>query len=85
MANTHAVHVLNPLEHARGLVRAIASEVQKRVVGQDEAVVGLTAGLLLGGNVLMEGVPGIGKTLARQDARRGRSSSTSRACSSRRT
>ena len=43
-----------------GLVRA---EVAKAVVGQDAAVSGLLVALLCGGHVLMEGVPGVAKTL----------------------
>jgi MoxR-like ATPase len=57
------VHVLNPFEHVRGLCQRIMREVAARVVGQEEAVECVTAGLLLGGHVLMEGVPGVGKTL----------------------
>jgi MoxR-like ATPase len=37
--------------------------VGKAVVGQDEAVTGLLIGLLCGGHVLLEGVPGVAKTL----------------------
>ena len=57
------VHVLNPFESVRTLAARITQEVSARVVGQEDAVNCLTAGLLLGGNVLMEGVPGLGKTL----------------------
>ena len=57
------VHVLNPFENVRALAARITQEVAARVVGQEDAVSCLTAGLLLGGNVLMEGVPGLGKTL----------------------
>ncbi|MFN7696311.1 MAG: ATP-binding protein, partial [Deltaproteobacteria bacterium] len=39
------------------------TKVGERVVGQEETVQCITAGLLLGGHVLMEGVPGVGKTL----------------------
>ncbi|MDR2564570.1 MAG: MoxR family ATPase [Bifidobacteriaceae bacterium] len=45
---------------ALGLVRG---EVAKAVVGQDAAVTGLLIGLLAGGHVLLEGVPGVAKTL----------------------
>ncbi len=38
-------------------------EVGKAVVGQDAAVTGLTIALLAGGHVLLEGVPGVAKTL----------------------
>ncbi|MBI3982095.1 MAG: MoxR family ATPase [Gemmatimonadetes bacterium] len=43
---------------------AIVREVAKRVVGQDEMVERLLVGLLAGGHILLEGVPGLAKTLA---------------------
>src|SRR5580765_6779354 len=46
------------------LSQAIAREVAKRVVGQDLMVERLLIGLLTGGHVLLEGVPGLAKTLA---------------------
>lgn len=42
---------------------AVRAEVGKAVVGQDAAVTGLTITLLAGGHVLLEGVPGVAKTL----------------------
>ena len=42
---------------------AVRSEVAKAVVGQDAAVTGLVVALLAGGHVLLEGVPGVAKTL----------------------
>ena len=42
---------------------AVASEVAKVVVGQDAALDVLLAALSVGGHVLLEGVPGVGKTL----------------------
>jgi MoxR-like ATPase len=48
------------LRDAFGRVRA---EVGKAVVGQDGAVTGLIIALLSGGHVLLEGVPGVAKTL----------------------
>jgi len=41
----------------------IRSEVGKAVVGQDAAVTGLVIALLCRGHVLLEGVPGVAKTL----------------------
>ena len=41
----------------------VRSEVKKAVVGQDAAVTGLMIALLAGGHVLLEGVPGVAKTL----------------------
>ncbi len=49
-----------PLRAALGAVRA---EVGKAVVGQDAAVTGLVIALLCRGHVLLEGVPGVAKTL----------------------
>jgi MoxR-like ATPase len=46
------------------LSKAIANEVAKRVVAQDLMVERLLIGLLTGGHVLLEGVPGLAKTLA---------------------
>ena len=42
---------------------AVRSEVSKAVVGQEAAVTGLVIALLAGGHVLLEGVPGVAKTL----------------------
>jgi MoxR-like ATPase len=41
----------------------LRTEVGKAVVGQDAAVTGLAIALLAGGHVLLEGVPGVAKTL----------------------
>ena len=42
---------------------AVRAEVAKAVVGQDAAVTGLVIAALAGGHVLLEGVPGVAKTL----------------------
>ncbi len=42
---------------------AVRTEVGKAVVGQDAAVTGLMIALLANGHVLLEGVPGVAKTL----------------------
>jgi MoxR-like ATPase len=47
----------------RAAVLAIREEVGKVVVGQDGVVSGLVAALLVRGHVLLEGVPGVAKTL----------------------
>jgi MoxR-like ATPase len=41
----------------------LTREIGQRVVGQAEIVEGVIAALLAGGHVLLEGVPGLGKTL----------------------
>ncbi len=46
------------------LTTAVTAEVAKRVVGQDAMVERLLVGLLTGGHILLEGVPGLAKTLA---------------------
>jgi MoxR-like ATPase len=48
---------------ARDALRALRAEVAKAVVGQDAAVTGLVIALLCRGHVLLEGVPGVAKTL----------------------
>jgi MoxR-like ATPase len=45
------------------LVNAVINEVGKRVVGQHYMIERLLIGLLTGGHVLLEGVPGLAKTL----------------------
>ncbi|MBA3781783.1 MAG: MoxR family ATPase [Nocardioides sp.] len=52
-----------PVDDARERLAAVRAEVGKVVVGQDAAVSGLLVALLTGGHVLMEGVPGVAKTL----------------------
>jgi len=46
------------------LAQTITREVAKRVVGQEVMVERLLIGLLTGGHILLEGVPGLAKTLA---------------------
>jgi MoxR-like ATPase len=45
-------------------VQRILKEVSRRIVGQDAMVERLLVGLLTGGHILLEGVPGLAKTLA---------------------
>jgi MoxR-like ATPase len=47
----------------RAAILALRTEVAKVVVGQDGTVSGLVAALLVRGHVLLEGVPGVAKTL----------------------
>lgn len=51
------------LSHIQRSVEAIRNEIHKVVIGQDEMINLLIAGLFTGGHVLLEGVPGIAKTL----------------------
>lgn len=50
-------------EPVRKLYDAITSEIGKIFVGQDELVLGSLTALFAGGHVLIESVPGLGKTL----------------------
>ena len=50
-------------EAAREALTKVRVEVGKAVVGQDAAVTGLVIALLCRGHVLLEGVPGVAKTL----------------------
>ena len=47
----------------RDALLALRTEVAKAVIGQDAAVTGLVVALLCRGHVLLEGVPGVAKTL----------------------
>jgi MoxR-like ATPase len=52
-----------PESDARDALIALRTEVAKVVIGQDAAVSGLVVALLCEGHVLLEGVPGVAKTL----------------------
>src|SRR5216684_8715251 len=54
------------LDEIRGIAEAIRSEVRKAVVGQDEVIDLMLTSLLVGGHILLEGVPGTAKTLLTQ-------------------
>jgi MoxR-like ATPase len=45
------------------LLREVEESVHRRVVGQNETIQGLLIALLTGGHVLLEGLPGLAKTL----------------------
>jgi MoxR-like ATPase len=47
----------------RAALTAVRDEVGKAIVGQEPVITGLVIGLLCRGHVLLEGVPGVGKTL----------------------
>lgn len=46
------------------LLERVVAEVGKRIVGQDAMIERLLIGLLTGGHILLEGVPGLAKTLS---------------------
>src|SRR5450759_2489405 len=50
------------LQNAVDRLNAVRREIAKIIVGQDDVVEGVLICLLSGGHVLLEGVPGLGKT-----------------------
>ena len=48
----------------KNLVDQIKSEAAKRIVGQEQVIDGILTALVCGGHILLEGVPGLAKTLA---------------------
>ncbi|HBS80957.1 MAG TPA: AAA family ATPase [Pseudomonas sp.] len=53
----------NQRQRASQLAQALRHELHKAVIGQHDVVDGLLTALVAGGHVLVEGVPGLGKTL----------------------
>jgi MoxR-like ATPase len=51
------------IQNFRQTYEALRSEIAKVIVGQDSIVEGTLIALFAGGHVLLEGVPGLGKTL----------------------
>ena len=59
------IRLLNEkINHASGFVSRINDELSKVIVGQETMVERLLIGLLSNGHVLLEGVPGLAKTLS---------------------
>ena len=58
------VRVINELVHKQSaFVEKLSAEVGKVIVGQKAMIERILIGLLTGGHVLLEGVPGLAKTL----------------------
>jgi MoxR-like ATPase len=55
--------VARHIEAVTGQLADVRREIAKALVGQAEVVEGVLTALLAGGHVLLEGVPGLGKTL----------------------
>jgi MoxR-like ATPase len=62
--NTGISAINDEVQRASAFVRPLFSEIGKVVVGQNYLVERLTIGLLANGHVLLEGVPGLAKTLS---------------------
>jgi MoxR-like ATPase len=65
--NPKEVSVKDPLapriKEAKSLISSCVKEISKRVMGQEDIIRGLLMGILAEGHVLLEGVPGLAKTL----------------------
>ena len=51
------------INYIKDIYEATKNEIQKVIVGHDEVIKLLLAGMLTGGHVLLEGAPGVAKTL----------------------
>src|SRR5207247_271332 len=60
---SHTVELQPQLDRFRDDFETLRREIGKVIVGQDDIVRGTLTSLLAGGHVLLEGVPGLGKTL----------------------
>ena len=56
-------HAAQQRQRASHLAQAVRKELQKAVIGQDCVIDDVLTALIAGGHVLLEGVPGLGKTL----------------------
>ncbi len=61
--NSTPDNVRERCERFRSTFQALKDEVQKVIVGHDAIVEGVLIAVFTGGNVLLEGVPGLGKTM----------------------
>jgi len=62
--NTGITAINDEVQRASAFVRPLMSEIGKVVIGQTYLVERLIIGLLANGHVLLEGVPGLAKTLS---------------------
>src|SRR5215510_10066609 len=63
---TDVLAVADRIQHESAFLRDVVREVEGVIVGQRALIEGLLVGLLADGHVLLEGVPGLAKTLAVQ-------------------
>ena len=60
---TAMVPTAENLQYASQQAQALRVELRKAVIGQDQVIDDVLTALIAGGHVLLEGVPGLGKTL----------------------
>jgi MoxR-like ATPase len=63
MAEIDVMALNQTVKEQNYFIGQMMSEMNKLVVGQKEMIEGITMGLLTGGHILLEGVPGLAKTL----------------------
>jgi MoxR-like ATPase len=63
MAETHSESMEARAEEFRTAYEQVKAEIARVIVGHDEIVHGVLTCLFIGGHALLEGVPGLGKTL----------------------
>lgn len=64
MTNEQITTLTNRIKDSSGFLDRIESEISKVIVGQPHMISRLLIGLLSNGHILLEGVPGLAKTLA---------------------
>lgn len=64
MQNKEQTVVVQQIEETKAAFEKVRKEIQKVIVGQNELVEALLVGLLADGHLLIEGMPGLAKTLA---------------------
>jgi len=62
MSNTENIKEIERVKVFSEKIAKIKSELSKDVVGQEEIIDNVITAIVAGGNVLLEGVPGVGKT-----------------------
>ena len=53
---------IEKVKQFKATIENIKNEIRKDIVGQDDVVDNVIIAIIAGGNVLLEGVPGVGKT-----------------------
>ena len=59
---TRTESVKKAIDHFRGAFSSIKKEISKFIVGQEDIIEDVLSAVVCGGHVLLEGVPGLGKT-----------------------
>ena len=53
---------MNNYEQGTALIARVRQEIAKEIIGQQNVVDSVVMALMTGGNILLEGMPGLGKT-----------------------